>query len=132
MDPMHIESNVAKNLLQTILGMEGKDTRAIRANCQAFGVHREAWIDPTKADLPDAPWVLGPNGRRIFMERLCRLRFPRFYGAGFAYSFSTDWPRGLKSHDYHCLMRHGFPVAIRGLLTPEVRNAIYGLCSVFR
>lgn len=132
MDPMHIEANVAKNLLQTIMGMEGKDSRAIRLCCQAYGVQEAAWCIPGSSDLPQAPWILDDAERAIFMERMRRLKFPSRYGAGFTYSFDAEWPRGLKSHDYHCMMRHGFAVAIRGLLTPLVRKAIYALCDVFK
>ncbi len=66
------------------------------------------------------------------MGRLKAMIFPSRYGSGFAYSFDAEWPRGLKSHDYHCLIRHGFPIAIRGLLTPMVCKAIYAICDVFK
>lgn len=132
MDPMHIEANVSKNLLQTIMGMEGKDSRAVRLNCEAYNVQPAAWCIPGVPELPAAPWILSVPERRIFMRRLKAMTFPSRYGSGFAYSFNADWPRGLKSHDYHCLIRHGFPVAIRGLLTPLIRKAIYALCNVFK
>lgn len=132
MDPMHIEANVAKNILHTIMGTHGRDTRAVRVNCQAYNVHRRAWCIPGNPDLPHAPWVLRADERTIFMDRLRRMSFPSRYGAGFAYSFGADWPRGLKSHDYHCLIRHGFAIAIRGLLTPEIRRAIYAICDAFK
>lgn len=131
MDSMHIEANVAKNLLHTIMGMATKDGRAVRRNCEAFGVHQETWCIPGDEELPPAPWILTSDERATFMSRLATMVFPTRYGAGFEYSFGADWPRGLKSHDYHCLIRHGFPTAIRGLLTPLVRSAIYALCNVF-
>ena len=132
MDPMHIEANVAKNLLHTILGKEGKDGHAVRSNCKAYKVQPDSWCGPNGV-LPPAPWILTTAERRIFMERLSTMRYPTGYGAGFKYSFSNcDMPRGLKSHDYHCLLQHGFPGAIRGLLTPLVCKAIYALCAIFR
>lgn len=132
MDPMHIEANVAKNILHTIMGMHGKDSRAVRHNCEAYNMHSAAWCIPGEDNLPDAPWVLLEGERMIFMRRLSSMTFPSRYGAGFAYSFGAEWPRGLKSHDFHCLIRHGFPTAIRGLLTPKVRKAIYAICDAFK
>jgi hypothetical protein len=133
MDPMHIEANVSKNILQTILGMPGKDSRAVQLNCDAYGVHRSAWWNPESEDeLPLAPWQLDADSRVIFMERLANMVFPSKYGIEFEYSFGAEWPRGLKSHDYHCLVRHGFPTAIHDLLTPLVRQAIYAICDSLR
>lgn len=132
LDPMHIGANVAKNLLQTILGKEGKDGIAVQTICEAYKVQPASWCIADVAP-PHAPWVMSTTERKIFMERLSSMRFPTGYGAGFKYSFSNcDMPRGLKSHDYHCLLHHGFPGAIRGLLTPAVCKAIYKLCEVFR
>ncbi|CAM6086236.1 unnamed protein product [Calypogeia fissa] len=132
MDPMHIEANVAKNLLQTIMGIHGKDSRAVQQNFEAFQMHEDAWSAPDDPDLPPAPWILSVEERVIFMDKLSKMIFPTMYGAGFMYSFGAEWPRGLKSHDYHCLIQHGFSTAIRGLLTPLVRQAIYAICDVFK
>ena len=38
---------------------------------------------------------------------------------------------GMKSHDYHVLMTQLLPVAIRGILNPQVRKAITKLCFFF-
>jgi hypothetical protein len=133
MDPIHIEANVSKNILQKILGMLGKDSKGVQLNYEAYGVHRNAWWNPESGDeLPLAPWQLDTDSRVIFMEKLANMVFPSKYGTGFEYSFGGEWPRGLKSHDYHCLVRHGFPTAIRGLLTLLVRQAIYAICDSFR
>jgi hypothetical protein len=55
LDSMHIEANVSKNLLHTILGMLAKDLRAVRLNCQAYNVQQPAWCIPGSPDLPPAP-----------------------------------------------------------------------------
>jgi hypothetical protein len=132
-DLMHIETNVSKNILQIILGMPGKDSRTVQLNCEAYGVHRSAWWNPeSENELPLAPWQLDVDSRVIFMERLANMVFPSKYGVGFEYSFGANWPRGLKSHDYHFLVPHKFPTAIRGLLTLFVRQAIYAIFDSFR
>jgi hypothetical protein len=132
-DPMHIEANVSKNILQTILGMPSKDSRAVQLYYQAYGVHKSAWWNPKSRDeLPLAPSQLDADSRLIFMERLANMVFLSKYDVGFQYSFGVEWPKGLKSHDYHWLVHHGFPTTIRGLLTPLVRQAIYAICDSFR
>jgi hypothetical protein len=68
MDSMHIEANVSKNLLHTILGMLAKDLCAVQLNFQAYNVQRPAWCIPGCPDLPPEPWILGPKEKQIFMS----------------------------------------------------------------
>jgi hypothetical protein len=132
LDLMHIEANVAKTILQTIWGHDGKDGFEVRSVCEAYNVHRSAWIIPGTDILQKAQWILSAEEKRKFCERIREVSFPTAYGSGFVRSFENEDPRGLKSHDYRCLLHHGFPIAIRGLLTPTVRNAIYAISKIFR
>ncbi len=38
---------------------------------------------------------------------------------------------GMKSHDCHVLMKHMLPIAIRGILQPQIRHTITKLCLFF-
>ena len=38
---------------------------------------------------------------------------------------------GMKSHDCHVLMTHMLPIAIRGILQPQIRHTITKLCLFF-
>jgi hypothetical protein len=39
---------------------------------------------------------------------------------------------GIKTHDYHNLLHHILPIAVRGTLTPDVWNIVYRLRKFFR
>jgi hypothetical protein len=58
------------------------------------------------------------------------------YGANLQKAFGRDddhkWPRYLKTHDYHRLLQHIFPVAIIGLASAEVQDAIWSLGILLR
>jgi len=53
------------------------------------------------------------------------------YGANLQKAFGKDydhkWPRYLKTHDYHHLLQHILPMAIIGLASVEVQDALWSL-----
>ncbi len=58
------------------------------------------------------------------------------YGANLQKAFGRDddhkWPRYLKTHDYHRLLQHILPVAIIGLASAEVQDALWSLGYLLR
>ncbi len=89
--------------------------------------------------MPSAHWVLSTQDRKAMNKIFSTLRFPTGYAAKLRSSCSKDdahAPHGLKLHDYHKLMHHLLPVALRACVrTPEtkvLREAIYDLCAIFR
>ena len=71
-----------------------------------------------------------------FRKRIGSMRFPTGYGANLRKTFggldSPLWPSYLKTHDYHRLLQHIIPVAIIGLGSPELRDAIWSLGRLLR
>lgn len=139
LDTMHIEGNVVKSL---VMHMFGQDSKALkwREMCIEQSVHVDLWYPVRNAQgqmvMPPAPWVLSPAERREFRRRIATLRFPTNYGANLRMAFGDDekgnWPAFLKTHDYHRLIHHIIPVAIIGLGSPELRDAIWSLASLMR
>lgn len=132
MDGMHIEANVAKNVLQTLCGFDKKDNESVRESCESPMVLPMAHMIPGCSTPPNSPWIFTREEKQTFKKRLPNIKFPIGYGVGFSKSFSGTSPKGLKSHDYHCLLQHGFPIAICGLLTPKVWEAVDLLSSMFK
>jgi Domain of unknown function (DUF4218) len=64
------------------------------------------------------------------------MRFPIGYGANLRKAFggmdSPVWPGFLKTHDFHRLLQHIIPIAIIGLGSEELRDAIWSLGKLLR
>jgi hypothetical protein len=136
LDPMHIEVNVAKNLLAHLYGVNDSITQ--RHGAQEVGMLRSCWIT-VDGSKPVASWVLPKDVLRRMNGMICNMKFPSHYGAGFrgcTTSESCIPPIGLKSHDYHKLMQHVLPVVLRICDTDStrrfLRQGIYDMCTIFR
>lgn len=136
LDPMHIEVNVAKNLIRHLYGKA--DSLAVCEDAQDVGLVRACWISPDGIK-PDVPWALPKEILKTMNGMICEMKFPSHYGAGFRGCTSKhDFtpPTGLKSHDYHKLLHHVLPVVLQCCdNSPDrklLRMCIYELCSLFR
>ena len=142
-DGMHIEKNVCHNIMMLLLGEN--DSRAVREDLQECNIRRELWLrdikqapttaNPTRIEAfqPSAPWILDDVEKSRFIDRVRSLKLPSNFSANIHNYFGTDNKlQHLKSHDYHILMQHVIPVALRGLLQPGPRRAILRLCRVFQ
>ena len=142
---MHIEKNVCSNIMKLLLGLN--DTKSIREDLENLKIREDLWLTnielaPTKNDHTrmkafqrNAPWVLDENEKKIFINRVTSLRFPSLLASNPCAYFggkNGDELQHLKSHDFHVLMRHIIPVALRGLLQLGPRRAIYRLCRIFQ
>jgi hypothetical protein len=56
----------------------------------------------------------------------------KFWGKPLQCFTGKDKVSGLKSHDFSNILRFHIPIAIRGLTTPSVREAIYKLSRLIR
>ena len=119
LDPMHIEVNVARSVLKHIYGTN--DGEGIRKDCKDAGVQKEAWLVPLidgTTYTPPARWVIPLPLRKAMNRLLSEMRFPTGYGALVQRSVNVrandgKAPHSLKSHDYHKIMQHILPVALR-------------------
>ena len=144
-DGMHIEKNVCSNIMKLLLGLN--DTKSVREDLENLKIREDSWLTniepaPTKNDhthmkafQQNAPWVLDENEKKIFINRVTSLRFPSLLASNPRAYFggkNGDELQHLKSHDFHVLMQHIIPVALRGLLQLGPRRAIYHLCHIFQ
>ena len=61
MDVMHVEKNIAENILKTLFGE--KDSPSVRVDMQNRNIRRHLWLRRVndreqQAYIPDAPYVL--------------------------------------------------------------------------
>ena len=83
-DVMHVEKNIAENLLKTLFGE--KDSAAVRLDLQHRNIRRHLWLrrvndQAQRAYIPDAPYVLSKVQREKFLDCLKRLRLPAHYSS---------------------------------------------------
>lgn len=137
LDPMHMEGNIVRSLMRHMFGMAAGQWRAA---CMEQGVHPDLWSYTNDAGRhvqgPDAPWILSAQDRKEFRARIAGMKFPTNYGANlhgaFADKDETKWPSFLKTHDYHRLIQHIIPIAIIGLGSEELRDAVWSLGKLMR
>ena len=130
---MHIEGNVAKSLIRHMFGEN--DGKAVRDACEYMGVHETAWMQDDDDRPPRASWIMTHRERKMFKARISKMRMPTGYGALLRKAFASDttkWPSGLKTHDYHRLLQDILPIAMEGLASAELRDAIMDLSRLLR
>jgi hypothetical protein len=142
---MHVERNVCNNIIRLLL--ELNDTTGTREDLIPLGSREDLWLKdetpaPTKKDpsrmkafKPAAPWVLDDEEKKIFIKRVKSLKLPSRFACNVAGYFGDkrgDELQPLKSHDYHILLEHVIPLALRGLLALAPRRAIYRLYRIFQ
>lgn len=94
-------------------------------------IRDELWLEeitpaPTKNDparvrafRPNAPWALDEQEKPMFIQRVKSMRFPKNFAANVRSYFggkNGNKLQHLKSYDFHVLMQHVIPVALRALL----------------
>ncbi|XP_039803782.1 uncharacterized protein LOC120667855 [Panicum virgatum] len=102
-----------------------------------MGIRPELYAEETDTGtvLPVAATTLSKTERREFCEFLHGLKVPSGYSSNFKRLVSVkDMKLNfhlMKSHDCHVLMTALLPVALRGIKTVLVREAIMSLCFFF-
>lgn len=127
---------MGKNLVRHLYGI--RNTKAVRDDAQQVGVLRHSWVTED-GELPAAHWILPTPILKQMNGMLGNMKYPSDYGATLRGSCSADDaapPIGLKSHDYHKLMQHILPIALRSndgsAERRLLRATIYELCAIFR
>nr|GEZ13515.1 hypothetical protein [Tanacetum cinerariifolium] len=135
---MHIEKNVCESLLGLLLNIPGKtkDEVNARKDMLAMGIRSELAPQETnekKIYLPPACYTLSKAEKTSFCECLHGIKVPSGYSANIKNLVSMKDLKllGLKSHDCHVLLTQMIPIAVRGLMPPQVRQTITKLCLFF-
>ncbi|XP_021758669.1 uncharacterized protein LOC110723633 [Chenopodium quinoa] len=138
LDVMHIEENVCDSLIGTLLNIPGKtkDGKKSRDDLKHMGIRDELHAvtnEKGRAYLPPAAYTLSRKEKIEFCESLAGVKVPEGYSSDIRSLVNMETLKlvGLKSHDFHVLMQHLLPVAIRSILPKNVRYAIIRLCGFF-
>ena len=79
-----------------------------------------------------APWVWKKHELKAVMEVISTIKTPTNFVSNLSKRVKDNKLSGMKSHDYHILLQYILPIAIRGTLTPGLRDSVYRLASFFR
>ncbi|KAL6193972.1 hypothetical protein ACLB2K_035056 [Fragaria x ananassa] len=137
LDVMHIEKNVCKSVLATILDVNGKSKidNESRRDLELLELMEDVPNDEKrdKLELPSAPYTLTKVKKPKFCGKLYFQRFPDGYCSNIANCVKLQQCKiqGLKSHDHHVLMQQLLSVALKGLLPEGLRKTIWRLSSFF-
>jgi hypothetical protein len=135
LDAMHCEKNICALLLNWLIGE--KDSAAMRMDLQERGIRPQLWLRQFQNNRDrlwqlDAPYVLSPADRRVFLNTLKSVKFPSGYVSNLYNQISDAKLRGLKSHDFHVMIQQVLPVCLRNVGDPRVVNTIMRLSRVFQ
>ncbi|GKA37701.1 helitron helicase-like domain-containing protein [Tanacetum coccineum] len=121
---MHVEKNVAKSIVETLLHVSRKTKDGLNA----------------RLDLAE----LGGKTRVVCYARLRQnnstssrlhnIKVPEGYCSNFSSLVNLKDRKliGFKSHDYHMLMQEFLPIAIHSIMHPPTRYAIIRFCFFFK
>jgi hypothetical protein len=138
-DNMHIKKNVCEATCGTLLQQKskGKDHKNAREDLKELGIRPELYAEETEmgTNLLVAATTLSKVERKELCQFLHDLKVPSGYSSNFKRLVSVkDMKMNfnlMKSHDCHVLMIALLPVALRGIKTKLVRDAVTSLCLLF-
>ena len=133
-DNMHIKKNVCESRCGTLLQQRGKGKyhENARHDLEDMGIRPELYVEETNTGtvLPIATTTLSMTERKEFFEKV-----PSGYSSNFKRLVSVKDMKTnfhlMKSHDCHVLMTALLPVALIGIKTVQVCEAIMSLCFFF-
>jgi hypothetical protein len=134
---MHIEKNVCKSLLGTLLNTDGKtrDHGHARAGLKKMEIKPELWLnDSVKGmKLPTSCITLSKHEKE-FCGFLTNVKVPFGYSMNVSRLISLPDVKvaaGMKSHDYHILLTKLIAIGIQNILPVNVQEAIMNFCFFF-
>jgi hypothetical protein len=135
-DVMHVEKNVCKSLLRTLLNMDEKirDHEHARADLKKMRIRLELWLDDSVkgTKLPISCIQLSKHEKKEFCGFLKNVKVPSGYSTNVSRLISfldLKVPPGVKSQDYHVLLTQMIAVGIQNIISVNVREAIMNFFS---
>ena len=136
-DVMHLERNVCDSLIGTLLNIKGKSKDGLKSrnDLVEMGIRKKLHpvVDVKRTYLPPASYTLSKREKTIFCKCLRGIKVPHGYSSNIRKLVQMKELKlvGLKSHDCHVLMQQFLPIAIRSILTDDIRPVITQLCMFF-
>lgn len=137
LDVMHIEKNICDSVLGTIMNIQGKTKDTLKSRHDLKDLGLRPTLHPIKVGdkwkMPPAPYTFSSSEKQTFCNFLKELKVPDGFSSNISYCVNSKEAKisGLKSHDCHVILEHLLPLAIRGLLTPLVCEALIELSLFF-
>jgi len=139
LDVMHIEKNVCDNIVSTLLNIDHKSKDNLKAqhDIEHLGIRKKLWPqrrgESGRIYLPPACFNMSKEAKNFFYETLEHVKFSDGYASNISRCVQKHKTlTGLKSHDYHVLMQHLLPVALRGNVDDKVVSVLIELSTIFR
>jgi hypothetical protein len=140
LDVMHLEKNVSDNFISTLLAIchKTKDNLNARLDLVELGIREDLHpiVDNEgKQSLPDAPFTMSLEKRKILCSVIKNLRTPDGYASNISrcVNMKDCTLSGLKSHDNHVLLHDILPVALRSCYpSKEVMRIVVELSKFFK
>lgn len=135
---MHIEKNVCDNIINTLLGIDGKskDNLNARLDLKLLNIRKD--LHPVEVGdsffLPPAPFSMSSEEKKLFCQILKGVRFPDGYASDLRHHIHVNDKKiiGLKSHDNHILLQNLLPLAVRKILPENVSAALIRVSNFFK
>jgi hypothetical protein len=123
---MHVEKNVCESLFRILLNTDGKtrDHGHARADLKKMGIRPKLWLDDSVKgiELPTS-WITLSKHEKEFCGFLKNVKVPSSYMTNVLRLISfldQKVAPGVKSHDYHVLLRQMIAVGIWNILLINV------------
>jgi hypothetical protein len=127
---IHIEKNVCKSLLGTLLNTDGKtrDHRHARADLKKIGIRPELWLDDSVKgmELPTSCITLSKYEKN-FCGFLKNMKVSSGYSMNVSRLISLQDLKvapDMNSHNYHVLLTQMIVIGIQNILPINVQEAI--------
>jgi hypothetical protein len=135
LDVMHCEKKVTENLLKTLF--REKDTPSMRIDLMNRRLRPHLHLQRIQghADrvyMPDAPYILAADDRKLFLNTLMDLKMPSLYGSSLKSKIAKGKLSGLKSHDFYILMQDILHVCLRNVGNSRVVGIVIRLSRSFK
>jgi hypothetical protein len=124
---MHVEKNMCKSLLRTLLNTDEKtrDHGHARADIKKIRIRSELWLDDSikETELPTSCITLSKHEKKEFYGFLKNVKVPSNYSMNVSRLISfpdLKLAPGVKSHDYHVLLMQMIAVGIQNILLIDV------------
>jgi hypothetical protein len=130
-DVIHVEKNVCKSVLETLLNTDGKtrDHGHARADLKKMRIRPELWLDDLikGTELPTSCITLSKHDKKEFCGFLKNVKVPSSYSMNVSRLISfldLKVAPDVKSHDYHVLLTQMIAVGIQNILPINVQEVI--------
>ncbi|KAL5703498.1 hypothetical protein ACHQM5_022038 [Ranunculus cassubicifolius] len=134
LDVMHVEKNVAENLLATIMDSRLKTKKGLTSCKGRHAIKLRKNVCPKKSK--SASFLLSKSEIEFLCKTLHQLKVPIGYSENWKYNVDLNKNRlkNLKSHDYHIIMEQLLPVILMHAFKSNkpLRVAIYQLSLFFK